>query len=100
MIIQLYSMNLKSTRKAERYTEAVILARSALDEIMSSDDLEESTKTETVHDRYEVDETVTGLPGNEKDLAQTYEITVHVTWKEGSVELKARKSVVKTSENK
>lgn len=91
-IIQLYSMNLKSTQKAESYTEAVIYARSAMDMALSSDNLEGGSSTETVDDIYELTTTVTNI-GNEEEIAKTYEVTVRITWEGGSFKLKARKSI-------
>jgi len=93
MIIQLYSMNLKSTRKAELYTEATILARSAMDELLSSGTLEETSTTETIADRFEITRSVAALEKGDKDRAQPYEVTVLLQWQGGSLELKARKSI-------
>jgi len=91
-IIQLYSMNLKSTQKAELYTEAIIYARSAMDTALSSDKLEAGSSTDTINDFYELTTTVTDI-GNEEDIAKTYEVAVRITWDGGSFSLKARKSI-------
>lgn len=91
-IIQLYSMNLKSTQKAELYTEAIIYARSAMDTALSSDRLEAGSSTDTIDDFYELTTTVTDI-GNEEDIAKTYEVAVRITWDGGSFNLKARKSI-------
>jgi Tfp pilus assembly protein PilV len=97
-IIQVYSTNLNSTRKAEMYTLALIHARSVMDETLSSDDLDESSDSEDIDDQFEIVKSITTMPVEDDDLVETYEITVHVTWNGGSVELKSRKSIPKSSE--
>lgn len=94
-IIQLYSMNLKSTQKSELYTQATIIARSVMDETLSSESMEGMNATETIDDRFDLAKTVTQLESGDKDPAQTYEVTVQLKWQGGSLELKARKSVPK-----
>jgi len=87
-------MNLKSTRKAELYTEAIIYARSAMDTALSSDALEEGESTDTIKDFYEVRTTITPVPTEEEEeIVKSYEVTVHITWDGGSLVLRSRKSV-------
>lgn len=93
-IIQLYTMNLKSTRKAELYTEAIIYARSAMDTTLSSDKLEEGSNSDTIKDFYKLTTTIAAIGGDEEEeIAKTYEVTVEITWDGGSLTLRARKSI-------
>ncbi len=95
-IIQLYSLNLKSTLKSESYTRATIIARSFMDETLSREDLDQvGGSVDRVDELYKVTRSVTALAGEEKDTALSYEITVQVSFPGGVVELKARKSIPK-----
>ncbi len=94
-IIQLYSVNLKSIRKAEAYTQATIIARSFMDEAISSEVLEESNDTNDIVSVYTVNTQVARIEGEEEDLVDTFAITVTVTWQGGTVELKSHKSILK-----
>lgn len=99
-IIQLYSMNLNNVRKAELYTQAVIIARSAMDETLSALDIEETNENETLDEIYELNTTITRAAGDEDDeeaIAQTYEIVINISWQGGAFELKSRKSILKSS---
>ena len=96
-IIQLYSMNLNRIQKADLYTRAIIYARSAMDETLSSSSLDETTETRDINGQFELTKSVTAIAGDDKDIADTYEIMVNVRWKGGSVVLKARKSILKSN---
>lgn len=98
VIIQVYSMNMRNVRKADLYTQAIIHARSVMEETLALDEIDETSETDDIDDRFEVNKSIARLPAEEEDLAETYEITVNVSWQGGAVEFKARKSVLK-SEN-
>ncbi len=97
-IIQVYSTNLNSTRKADLYTRAIIHARSIMDETLSSEELDESGGSEDIDDQFEIIKSITTLPVEDDDLVETYEITVNVSWQGGSIELKSQKSILKSSD--
>lgn len=98
VIIQVYSMNMRNVRKADLYTQAIIHARSVMEETLALDEIDETSETDDIDDRFEVNKSIARLPAEEEDLAETYEITVNVSWQGGAVEFKTRKSVLK-SEN-
>lgn len=90
-------MNLNRIQKADLYTRAIIYARSAMDETLSSSSLDETTETRDINGQFELTKSVTAIAGDDKDIADTYEIMVNVSWKGGSVVLKARKSILKSN---
>ena len=97
-IIQVYSINLNSTRKADLYTRAIIHARSVMDETLSSEELDEASGSEDIDDQFEIIKSITILPVEDDDLVETYEIIVNVSWHGGSIELKSQKSILKSSD--
>ncbi|MEE9523640.1 MAG: type II secretion system protein [Thermodesulfovibrionales bacterium] len=97
-IIQVYSINLNSTRKADLYTRAIIHARSVMDETLSSEELDEASGSEDIDDQFEIIKSITILPVEDDDLVETYEITVNISWHGGSIELKSQKSILKSSD--
>lgn len=96
VVIQVYSMNMKNARKADLYTQAVIHARTVMDETLVSDEIDETNQTEDIGGQFEVTKSITSIQGEEEDLAVTYDIIVNVSWQGGAVELKARKSILKS----
>ncbi|UCG79137.1 MAG: prepilin-type N-terminal cleavage/methylation domain-containing protein [Nitrospirota bacterium] len=91
-VIQVYSINLKNTRKAELYSQAIIHARSVMEESLSSESLKETDESLDIDDTFTVSKRIAVLPSEEEAIAETYEITVIVEWQGGSFELKATKS--------
>jgi general secretion pathway protein I len=79
-VFQLFSINLRTTRKAEDYTKAIFYARSLMDEAhIFSDPSGESTSKE--HEgRYATRRNVALKSESEDGRIKVYEIAVSVTW--------------------
>lgn len=79
-IFQLFSLNLRSTKKAEDYTKAIFYARSMMDEAYSLVDPSDAADSKEYEDKYQVTRSV-GLKSESDDgKIKLYEITVAVTW--------------------
>jgi len=92
-IIQLYSVNLRSVRKADLYTRAIIQARSIMDETLCMERLEAASENLDAEGGFTVTRTVRAMEDDEDALTRTFEITVNVSWNGGQVELRTLKSV-------
>ena len=93
-IFQLYSMNLRSTQKAEDYSKAIFYARSMMDEAYSLVDPSDASASEEHEKKYTVTRVV-GLHGeSENERVKLYDITVTVTWPpSGSFSIKGLRTV-------
>ncbi len=80
LIFQLFSMGLKSTKKAERYTTALIIARSLMNEAMSLSFIEDANLTENYEGGYTVERTIEEVSQDEEGRNRLYRITVIVKW--------------------
>ena len=79
-IFQLFSLNLRSTQKAEDYSKAIFYARSMLDEAYSLVDPADASDSKEYESRYEVTRKV-GLKSESEDgKIKLYEITVDAAW--------------------
>ena len=79
-IFQLFSINLRSTQKAEDYTKAIFYARSMMDEAYSFVDPSDESASEEYEEKYTVKRDV-GLKSESDDgKVKVYEIAVSVTW--------------------
>lgn len=79
-IFQSFSLNLRSTLKAEDYSKAIFYARSMLDEAYSLVDPSDAADSKEYENRYEVTRQV-GLKSESEDgKIKLYEITVAVFW--------------------
>ena len=79
-IFQLFSLNLRSTQKAEGYTKAIFYARSMLDEAYIFIDPADASDSREYENKYEATRKVNLKSESEDGKIKLYEITVAVTW--------------------
>lgn len=79
-IFQLFSINLRSTQKAEDYTKAIFYARSMLDEGYSFADPSDKQAAEEYEKKYKVTREVSLYSESENGKVKVYQITVAVAW--------------------
>lgn len=79
-IFQLFSLNLRSTQKAEDYSKAIFYARSMLDEAYIFIDPADASDSREFEDKYEVRRKVALKSESEDGKIKLYEITVDVVW--------------------
>jgi Tfp pilus assembly protein PilV len=79
-VFQLYSLALRSIKKADDYTHAVLYARSTMDEAYAIADPTEASGSKEIGGAYKVARDVTLLSSSEDGKTKLYEITVTVSW--------------------
>ncbi len=79
-VFQLFSLTLRSTRKADDYTKALFYARSALDNAYIQPDIESGSDSTDFQDGFKAQTTTTAKTSADDDKSKLYEITVTVTW--------------------
>ena len=79
-IFQLFSINLRSTQKADDYTKAIFYARSMLDEAYSLVDPSDASASEEYEKKFKVTREVSVASESENGEVKEYEVTVTVTW--------------------
>ncbi len=79
-IFQLFSLNLRSTQKAEDYSKAIFYARSMLDEAYVFVDPADASDLKEFENKYEVTRKVSLKSESEDGNIKLYEITVAVAW--------------------
>lgn len=119
MVIELYSISLRSIKKAEDNSNAALLARSVMEEALADTKLEEGSlegeapggfkfrrmvaETTLLLPQEEVKDDTPGLdesPEEEAREMRLFEITVEVTWSyQGSMEIKGRRIIEKSEED-
>jgi len=93
-IFQLFSVNLRTTKKAEDYTKAIFYARSMMDEAFIFADPSGESASEEYEDRYAVKRDVSVKSESDDGKVKLYEITVTATWPpSGSFSIKELRSV-------
>lgn len=98
-IFQLYSANLRTTKKAEDYTKAILYARSMMDEAFIFVDPSGESKSEEYEERYAVKRDVSVKSESDDGKVKVYEIAVTVTWPpSGSFSIKELRSVYVSKE--
>jgi len=98
-IFQLFSLNLRSTQKAEGYTKAIFYARSMLDEAYIFVDPVDASDSKEYENGYEVTREVILKSESEDGKIKLYEITVAVTWPpSGNFKLSGLRSVYAPTE--
>jgi general secretion pathway protein I len=98
-IFQLFSMSLRTTKKAEDYTKAIFYARSMMDEAFIFVDPSGESKSEEYEDRYEVKREVSVKSESDDGSVKVYEIAVTVTWPpSGNFSMKELRSVYEPKE--
>ncbi len=89
-LFQLFSMNLRTVKKAEDYSRALIHARSLMDEALSFPKPPETSSTFKFDDGFRGTRTVNPKPSDDK--ITLHEIIVTVTWQpSGSLKLNGYK---------
>lgn len=79
-IFQLFSVSLRSVRKADDHAKALIYSRSMMDEAYSSADPTESSSNIEFEGYFEGSRDVTLKSLSEDEKTKLYEISVTVTW--------------------
>lgn len=80
LIFQLFSIGLRSTRKAENYTTALIIARSLMNEALSLNFIEDANLAEEYEGGYTAKRTIKEVSQDEESTTKLYKITVVVKW--------------------
>jgi Tfp pilus assembly protein PilV len=98
-IFQLFSLNLRSTQKAEDYSKAIFYARSMLDEAYIFVDPSDASDSKEYENRYEVTRKVSLKSESEDGNTKLYEITVAVVWPpSGNFSISGLRTVYETKE--
>ena len=84
-IFQLFSLNLRSTKKAEDYTKAIFYARSMMDEAFIYVDPSGESKSEEYEGRYAVKRDVSVKSESDDGKVKLYEIIVTATWPQSGI---------------
>jgi type II secretion system protein I len=79
-IFQLYSINLRTTQKAEDYSKAIFYARSMMDEAYSFVDPSDAADVEEYEKKYKVTREVSLHAESENGKVKLYDIIVTVSW--------------------
>jgi Tfp pilus assembly protein PilV len=79
-VFQLFSITLRSTKKADDYTKAIFYARSVLDEAYAEPGVEEGSERVDFRDGFEARRVTTLKSSSEEGKVKLYEIAVTVTW--------------------
>lgn len=97
-IFQLFSVSLRSTRKAEDYARALFYARALLDESYSLLDPEGKVSVEMA-EGFKSEKSVSLKMASEDEKVKLYEIAVTVTWPpSGRVAVKGLRSIHESEE--
>ncbi|MBI5101496.1 MAG: hypothetical protein HZB33_06650 [Nitrospirae bacterium] len=93
-VFQLFSMTLRSTKKAEDYTMALIYVRSLLDEAYTVRDPSEQSSELTFREGYRGKRTASVKSSSEDGSVKLYEITASVSWPpSGSITVKGLRTI-------
>lgn len=93
-VFQLFSVSLRSTKKAEDYTKAVFYARSLLDEAYSLKEPEDIPDIVTLEEGYKGSREIALKSSDKDDKVKLYEITVVITMPTGgSFSLKGLRTI-------
>jgi len=96
-LFQLFSVNLRSVKKSENYSKALIYARSLMDEAYALPELSDGSKSFDFKDGFNGIRIVSLKSSDEK--IKTYSITVTVSWPpSGKLELRGLKTYHETEE--
>ncbi len=93
-IFQLFSLNLRSTQRAEDHTKAIFYARSMLDEAYSFADPEDESASKEYEKKYMVTREVNLHDESENGKIKVYLITVTAAWPpSGKISIKGLRTV-------
>ncbi len=96
-IFQIFSITMRSTKKADDYTRALFYARSVLDQAYVLPDVEAGYDLTDFRDGFEAKRDISLKSSSNDDKAKLYEITVTVTWPpSGSLTIKGLRNVYET----
>jgi general secretion pathway protein I len=79
-VFQLFSITLRSTKKADDYTKAIFYARSVLDKAYADPGVEEGSERIDFRDGFEARKVTSLKSSSEDGKLKLYEIAVTVTW--------------------
>ncbi len=95
-IFQFFSTGLRGVRKAEEYTQALIIAESLIEEAYSTEDLEDA-ETEFEFEGFTATRDIERILHDEKNRYSVYQIIVRVTWgNSGSLTIKTTRTISAT----
>ncbi len=98
-IFQLFSINLRSTKKAENNTKALFYARSMLDEAYSIPDPTDSGSSIEFEEDFKGSREATLKASSENENVKLYEITVTITWPpSGNLTIKGLRTVYENNQ--
>ena len=98
-IFQLFSINLRSTQRAEDYTKAIFYARSMLDEAYIFVDPSDESASEEYEEKYTVKRDVSLKSESDDGKTKVYEISVTVNWPpSGEFSMKGLRAVYESTE--
>ena len=93
-VFQLYSLGLRSAKKADDYTYAVLYAGSLMDEAYALPDPASASGAKELRQGYKATRDVVLKSSSDDGKTKLYEITVTVTWPpSGSLKIKGLRSV-------
>lgn len=93
-VFQLFSITLRSEKKAENYTRALFYARSMLDEAYSVADIEKGSELFELEEGFRGTRAISVISSSEDEKVKLYEIAVTVSWPpSGSLEIKGLRTV-------
>lgn len=95
-LMELFSANLRSSRKTTDYTQAIILASAEMEKACSNN-IEPGSEKESF-DRYTVIRDIRSLEENSEQL-KTYEISITVLWDNNRYELRGFKLQTEAEED-
>jgi type II secretory pathway pseudopilin PulG len=95
-IFQFFSTGLRGVRKAEKYTQALIIAESLIEEAYSIEDPED-TETELEFDGFTATREIEKILSDEENRYSVYQISVRVSWEpSGSLTLRTTRTISET----
>jgi Tfp pilus assembly protein PilV len=93
-IFQLFSITLRSTKKAENYTRALINARSLMDGLYLKPDPRDDAGSVDLGDGFSANKEVSLKSSSDDETVKLYEMIVTVTWPpSGSLKIKGLRTV-------
>jgi prepilin-type N-terminal cleavage/methylation domain-containing protein len=97
VVFQLFSITLRSTKKADDYTKAIFYARSVLDEAFAAPGVENGSEHIDFRDGFEARRVITLKSSSEDGKVKLYDIAVTVTWPpSNSLTIRAVRNVYET----
>lgn len=79
-VFQLFSLSLRSAKKADDYTKALFYARSLIDEAYVIKDIEEDSDSFEYEKVFKATRQISLVPAKEEEKTKQYRIDVSVTW--------------------